>query len=280
MRNGFKFNERHSSDFGVTVKTKSRPLRPSVKTALLDLPCRDGAYDFSKVNSLQRELFNERTFVMELSIAAENIYAMQNTLSALSLWLGGGGNLIFDDLPLVIWSASVSDEIIYMPEHGGSKAVIEASFRAKPFGRAIFDSDGPVLGCEIRLGEKIPIGLKNIHTYTVSGSGTLTVYNWGDRPATPIIEITGAKGEVTLSLGESSLSFTAAEITLADFEKQRIEDADGGNITVSGEFFEFPAGRSELLYTGTGTAVIHICFNPGFMYNMNTAAMDWGGLYA
>ena len=31
MRNGFIFKDRHSSDFGVTVRTKSRPILPSVK---------------------------------------------------------------------------------------------------------------------------------------------------------------------------------------------------------------------------------------------------------
>ena len=50
MRNGFIFKDRHSSDFGVTVRTKSRPILPSVKENIVDLPYRDGGYDFSKAN--------------------------------------------------------------------------------------------------------------------------------------------------------------------------------------------------------------------------------------
>lgn len=34
MRNGFIFKDRHSSDFDVTVRTKSRPILPSVKRIL------------------------------------------------------------------------------------------------------------------------------------------------------------------------------------------------------------------------------------------------------
>ena len=50
MRNGFIFKDRHSSDFDVTVRTKSRPILPSVKENIVDLPYRDGGYDFSKSN--------------------------------------------------------------------------------------------------------------------------------------------------------------------------------------------------------------------------------------
>lgn len=49
MRNGFIFKDRHSSDFGVTVRTKSRPILPSVKENIVDLPYRDGGYDFQKL---------------------------------------------------------------------------------------------------------------------------------------------------------------------------------------------------------------------------------------
>ena len=54
MRNGFIFKDRHSSDFGVTVRTKSRPILPSVKENIVDLPYRDGGYDFSKANPFGR----------------------------------------------------------------------------------------------------------------------------------------------------------------------------------------------------------------------------------
>ena len=49
MRNGFIFKDRHSSDFDVTVRTKSRPILPSVKENIVDLPYRDGVYEYSRL---------------------------------------------------------------------------------------------------------------------------------------------------------------------------------------------------------------------------------------
>lgn len=280
MRNGFTFKGRHSSEFGVTVKTKSRPLRPSVKTSSVSLPCRDGVYDFSEANALGRECFNERTFVIEIAAIADDIYQMQDKLSALSLWLCGGGELIFDDMPLVKWVCKVSDEIIYMPERGGRKSVIEVSMRVKPFGIAIFDSDGPEINFDMVLGTNIPIGLADMHTYSFSGSKTMTVVNWGNRPARPVISISGASGNLSLSLGGKELSFACGGEVTVDFDKQSVTDSEGNYIAVSGDFFEFPPGESALSVSGSGNIKAHMVFSPEFMYNLNLDFVDWGSEYA
>ena len=68
MKNGFIFKDRHSSDFGVTVRTKSRPILPSVKENIVDLPYRDGGYDFSKANPFGREFYNDRIFTVTFNI--------------------------------------------------------------------------------------------------------------------------------------------------------------------------------------------------------------------
>lgn len=280
MRNGFTFKGRHSSEFGVTVKTKSRPLRPSVKTSFVSLPCRDGVYDFSEANALGRECFNERTFVIEIAAIADDIYQMQDKLSALSLWLCGGGELIFDDMPLVKWVCKVSDEIIYMPERGGRKSVIEVSMRVKPFGIAIFDSDGPEINFDMVLGTNIPIGLADMHTYSFSGSKTMTVVNWGNRPARPVISISGASGNLSLSLGGKELSFACGGEVTVDFDKQSVTDSEGNYIAVSGDFFEFPPGETALSVSGSGNIKAHMVFSPEFMYNLNLDFVDWGSEYA
>ena len=68
MRNGFIFKDRHSSDFDVTVRTKSRPILPSVKENIVDLPYRDGVYDFSKANPFGREFYNDRIFTVTFNM--------------------------------------------------------------------------------------------------------------------------------------------------------------------------------------------------------------------
>ena len=155
MRNGFIFKDRHSSDFGVTVRTKSRPILPSVKENIVDLPYRDGGYDFSKANPFGREFYNDRIFTVTFNIYADNLAEMQRNLSLLSLWLCGEGELIFDDMPFSKWRGKVSDEVIYMPEYSGRKAVMEVSFRAEPFCKCIFDTEGPALEMPFMLDANI-----------------------------------------------------------------------------------------------------------------------------
>ena len=38
MRNGFYFKNKHSNDFGVTVQTQSRPIKPEMKIQTYDSP--------------------------------------------------------------------------------------------------------------------------------------------------------------------------------------------------------------------------------------------------
>ena len=206
MRNGFKFKDKHSSEFGVTVKTKSRPIRPEAKVHTLDIPCRDGAYDFSEANQAGREYFYDRTFIITINVCEDNLYTLQNKLSLISGWLMGKGELIFDDMPHTVWYGRVSDEIIYMPNHGGKNAALEVSVRVRPFGKCIFGTDGPVLDMDIKLDNNIPISLDETVHYEVSGATDIAVWNFGERPARPSIRIHGGRN-IILSLGGKTISF-------------------------------------------------------------------------
>ncbi len=282
MRNGFKFKDIHSSFFGVSVKTKSRPIRPSAKTFLAEVPCRDGCYDFSASNPYGREFYNDRIFTVSMSVYADNMTLMQKKLTQLSNWLCGKGDLIFDDMPLVKWTGSVSDEIIYMPEHEGRKAVIEVTFSTEPFSKCIFNTDGPAIGTDaICIGDNIPIGIDEVYTYTVSGSADLTVMNVGDRYARPVVEILGNTSGVKLSLADKSLSFTASGDVTVDFEKQSVNDASG-TVNVSGMFFEFEHGENILHIENSNTdeLTVKIHYTPQFMYNLYFDDMNWGDVSA
>ena len=221
MRNGFTFKDRHSSEFGVTVRTKSRPITAGLKSFTADLPYRDGEYDFSAANPQGRAHYAKRIFVMSLSLRADNLGALQGKISKLALWLTGSGKLIFDDLPLVVWNGTVTDEIVYMPEHGGTKAEVEVSFSAEPFGEGIFGTEGPLIGHPLPIGSDIPLSTDCAYTYTVNSSGNICVVNFGDMPVSPVIKITGNTGNITLSLGEKTLSFSAVgESVTVDFARQ------------------------------------------------------------
>ena len=276
MRSGFKFKDKHSSFFGVTVKTKSRPIRPEAKVYTLDIPCRDGAYDFSEANQAGREYFYDRTFVITISVCADNIHTLQDRLSQLSSWLMGSGELIFDDMPNTVWYGRISDEIIYMPNHGGSSATFEVSMRVRPFGKCIFGTEGPVLDIEMMIDNTIPLALDETMHYVVSGSGTIAVRNFGERPLRPCIHIQGANA-VILKLDGKTLSFESKGECIVDFEKQSVIAA-GNNVEVSGEFFEFMPGKNLLYFenSGSGAVTIDVSYTPEFNYGVNLEAIDWG----
>lgn len=276
MRNGFKFKDKHSSDFGVTVKTKSRPIRPEAKVYTLDIPCRDGVYDFSEANQAGREYFYDRTFVITVNVCADNLYTLQDKLSLLSAWLIGSGELIFDDMPNTVWYGKISDEIIYMPNHGGKNSVMEISLRVRPFGKCIFGTDGPVLDTYIRLDNTIPLALNETMHYEISGGANIAVWNFGERPIRPCIHIQGGKN-IILTLNSKTLSFDSGGDCAVDFDKQSVI-VKGESVGVKGEFFEFQAGDN-LLYienSNSATVKIDVSYTPEFNYGVNLEVIDWG----
>lgn len=276
MRSGFYYKDRHSSEFGVTVRTKSRPILPAMKRFTQDMPYRDGEYDFSGANPHSREHYYGRTFAVSLAVTADNLALLQGKISKMSIWLCGRGKLIFDDMPLIVWDAVISDEVIYMPERGGKCAVLEVSFRAEPFGECIFGTDGPTLDMPVRLDDMIPIGLEVLYTYTVTGTGSVDVINFGDRPVRPVIKIDGAKGDVTLTLGGGSISFKGEKRVAVDFDKQTVT-GDTGDIMAEGAFFEFPEGLSRLkISTDSQNKLdVTVSFTPEYVYDADFSEDRW-----
>ncbi len=278
MRNGFNFNGTHSSQFGVSVKTKSRPIRPSARSAYLQVPYRDGSYDFSTSNPYGREFYNDRQFSVTISVCADNLNLMQKKLTQLSSWLCGSGELIFDDIPLVVWTGSVTDEIIYMPEHRGHTAVLEVTFTVRPFSDCVFDMNGPYIGMDsIVLDDSFPISIDELYTYTVSGNGDVVIMNVGDRPVRPVIEISGDTADIRLGLNGKYILFNADGDTVVDFDRQSITNKNG-RVKITGEFFEFPKGENILNVknSSSGELTLVVNYKPQFMYNLCFDDMDWG----
>lgn len=278
MRCGFKFNNHHSNEYGVTVRTKSRPIRPSVKTFYSDSPYCDGEYDFTEANGDKREHYNSRVFTVSLSLTANNLTELQGKISKISLWLGGKGELVFDDIPHIVWRGRVTDEVIYMPNHGGTTAMMEVSFRVSPFGKGTFDTKGPQIGMPLEIGYSLPIGLDELYTYTVSGSGDIKVINFGDVNARPVIDIEGNGGSVTLTLGDKSLTFKCGAKVSVDFERQLILDGDNNLVKATGDFFELCEGENIIHLTSTteNPLAVTVTFTPEYMYSVDYNENRWG----
>ena len=277
MRYGFTFKDIHSSEYGVTVRTKSRPIIPERKSFTVSLPYRDGEYDFSEANADGREHYSNRVFRLSLTVTADDLGALQAKIGKLSKWLCGSGDMIFDDIPLVVWRGKITDEIIFMPEHSGHSATMEISFSAEPFGKNIFGTEGPRLGDPIPLDSDIPLSMDELYTCTINGSGKTNFTNFGDRPARPVFLLEGTDGTVTMSVGDKSLSFTASGSVTVDFKKQLVTDRNGA-LRISGDFYEFPVGRSALHITHSGSSALNVTaiFEPEFMYTADYEDIDWG----
>lgn len=276
MRNGFKFKGVHSSEYGVTVRTKSRPLRPEVKSFTVDMPCRDGVYDFTRANPMEREYYYERNITVSMAVCAPSLGEMQNKLSRIALWLTGNGELVFDDMPYTVWQGRLIDEIVYLPEHAGKSAVLEVVFRVQPFSSCAFDSDGPELDFSVPLDVNIPIGIDAHLTGTVTGSGNIRVLNFGDRPVRPVIKLTGNVGNIIMTACGKTLSFAATGEVSVDCENQSVI-SDDDYLAVSGEFFELKSGANTIHIENSNTSEIQaeVSYSPQFTYAVDFEMIDW-----
>lgn len=285
MKTGFTFKGRHSDEFGLVMKTSSRPILPEMKSYTYESPLMDGVYDFSAANSYGREFYRNRSFTLIMQVYAENLAELQHKISHISVWLTGRGELIFDDTPLVKWCASVLNGIDYAPEKYGRKAVLSVSFDVQPFSECIFDTaDGPALDMPIMLDTAIPIDTEAALTF---GTNTINVTNcgtWYVRP-TLIFDVSESSGCFTnlsvecggkqLSIGMVSSSYNLKKIVI-DLEKHTVKDGNGINLMkyVSGEFFELAPGKNTIKSAGNiAPFKTQVIYTPEFMYDFDA---DWG----
>lgn len=274
MRTGFIFNGKHTKEFeGVTVKTKDRPLFPSVKEQVFSSDDMDGEYDFSDIGG--HEYYNTRTFQIEFAVAADNLPELQRKLSQLSLWFKGRGTLIFDDIPFVKWNARVVDSVSYMPEHGGKKALLTVSYKAQPFSELIFDTlNGPCLDSEIELDTPIPIMTSAYYMFAEAGTYK-NVPNVGDVSVKPIITVTGARGTTKIAVNGTEISVNYSGDYIIDCEKEQVYNSSINLMKqTTGSFFELQPGTDNVI-TLSGTAAIQINYTPKYLYSVDLENMKW-----
>lgn len=270
MQIGFTYKDKHTSDFGVTALTQSRPVLPEVKSYTFEAAAADGEYDFTEANEFAREFYKDRVIEVDIQAGAGNIDELQHTVTRLSKWLCGKGELIFDDIPLVIWDARIIDTVTYKPELAGRKTVLSVSFRAKPLARLVFEvPDGPVLDDKIPLDSNIPLDMTSYFIFT--GQGDHRFINIGDAPVKPILTVSGAA-----SLTCNGHTLTVPRSCTVDCERQVVTDASGNSImnAVTGSFFELAAGDNTLYISADIT--VQARYTPQFIYNADFDDVEWG----
>lgn len=291
MRSGFTFKGRHTSEFDLTVKTKARPIRSEIKEYTYDAPAADGEVDMSDANLYKRVFYKNRIFEYEMQTSAPSLAELQRKISRIGAWLTGKGDLIFDDMPAVIWKAKVIDQISYTPEIYGCKAAMEVAFKVPPFSVGAVDVSGGVkLGDMVRLGENLPLDTTQYYTINVPYSGYVntTLINAGTWYMRPVIRVTSAgtfkqlyfintdTGDKLMYVSDNN-NISGA---VFDCERQTAVDSSGNSIMgyISGTFLEFPPGETGIrimTHDQASAVTVNIEYVPRFVYNSDFEHITW-----
>ncbi len=189
MKKGFTFKNRHSGEFGILMKTRSRRLIPEAKSCFYTAPLMDGSYDFSAANNAGREFYNDRVFELDIQMTASRLDELERKCARAASWLTGSGELVFDSMPLAVWTGRFVSELSFTPERHGKKAVISAVFQARPIGRASFTTGGGIrLGDGVPLDSDIPLDMSAYFEKRLAhGENEIDFVNLGDFYVRPVL---------------------------------------------------------------------------------------------
>lgn len=273
MLTGFSFKGTHSRDMPVVMATKTRPILPEMKRVTMEADAADGVIDSSAANELGRPLYNERIFTINMLVKAKDIYELQRKLSKISVWLCGSGELIFDDMPAVVWDASVISGVDYAPEREGRKAILSVSFNVKPFSRAVCSAENITIGTRIPIGSKIPIGLRRSMTHTFNAADitddnkyqyTFNLVNIGSAHTKPVITISGIAGnmagistEILLEVNSKPLSVSLS-LNRPDMGGTLIVDMEKSMVTLNRNALAPDSGYLSELKPGENVITVSI----------------------
>lgn len=284
MRSGFTFKNKHTSEFeGVTVKTRDRPIFPSVKEAVASAAEMDGEYDFTEAAG--HEHYNTRNFQMDFFVVASGLSQLQKRLTALSRWFKGRGTLIFDDLPMAKWDVRIIDSVSYMPEHGGGKALVSVTYKAQPFSECIFSvPEGPKLEDNVPLDTDIPLDMTDYLTFSLNGEAIYTdIPCVGDIHIKPIVKIIGATAPIIFTCNGATLQIDGItsenenDTIIIDCEKELVTKS-GENImmNVTGSFGELQPGTDNSINYNAVGGTAQISYVPHFLYDAAFDEDTWG----
>lgn len=281
MKAGFTFKNRHSGEFGITVKTKSRPIVPEQKIYSYDIPLMDGEYDMTSSNPYGRPFYKNRLFELELSIAGASLGELQHKAARIASWLTGNGELIFDDTSACKWNTRVCSDVSFVPEHRGRMAKMNVVFRVD-IGEATFNTaDGIKLSDGVRLDSDLPLDISvQFEKTLIKGKNQIDFINIGDYFVRPMFEFTGEAKSITVNSGSKSITVQNpyGSGTVIDFEKCRTTSTSGYNLLslTEGDFFEFSGGKTQITVSVDAQSTLIMHYTPRTIYNFNFTDIDWG----
>jgi predicted phage tail component-like protein len=129
---GLTFNERHSSDFGLVLESKSiQP--PSKKKIKVNIPFMNGSYDFSNLGTNGEVTYTERVITVVLGLPTRSKIELHLLYSQILLWLQDvvKSQLTFDDITDCYYMAEVETAPSFDELNKFGKLTV--TFIAEPF---------------------------------------------------------------------------------------------------------------------------------------------------
>lgn len=271
MMYGFTYRGRHSSEFGLLMNTKDRPVMPPMRKEKATAMYRDGDVDYS--NSGGRIYYDDRIVKLTLTVIKPELRQTHDTVSKIVSWLSGWyDELIFDDMPYTVWLARPEDlGSIEASLHRIGKFTVQ--FRCKPFNRDILDFAPVKVGAKVPIGRMIPINYQcDTEISFESGAKEISFNNVGDAPTYPIINISALKdsyiSSIQIELNGCMLAYKKifSEISFDCFFWRAMSGGEEVTSAVSGDYPELIPGENKITITASDSGKLTINGYPQYLY--------------
>lgn len=231
---GFKFNDKHSEDFKICVRTESIPYIAPKRQTVVEVFGRDGQYVFE-------DGYDNISIELACSIVNDSLVDRRATARQIALWLANTGKLIFDYEPTIEYQVVKVVNDIKGVFRGYALPVddFNVTFECKPY------------------QEQVAYNPIEDRIFYPSAGETLNVPNNGTYKALPIICLTGGATSVTIG----GFTFAGLNGTVyIDCNDKVVYNTSGSSkvnrmTSFSGNFPQLNPGINSFLVSGTITTL-------------------------
>ena len=166
---GFTFNDQHSTDYGMTMRSVDRTALPPLRRRELEVPGRHGRYDF------EGNTYDNRTITITCHIKADTFPGLRQKMRLVAGWLKNKGRLMFDDEQDKFYISRLYSQVPL--EQQSRNGIVDLVFECEPFAYSSINTT------EVTRTNEDPIFIYNngsVETpaeYTIINDGATSVTN-------------------------------------------------------------------------------------------------------
>ena len=250
------------SELGLGVfRNSQRPILSSTVDNTVTIPGMHGAYDFGAT-------MGPKQFELECAFIEKNHMELQQRASALAAFLLDGDgrprtmDIVFANSPDRKYSVRYVGSLNIDRISGlGTFTLPFTAF--DPFAYSVTSSLDVNVDSEILVDSDINVDISYSHTiYTPQ---TITVFNYGNQNAQPVITIRNEFSTLSLSVGGVEFTYNTYMNGVLEIDfKRKTVSRSGVNLlkNTNARFGKIPVGESQILVNGTGlNMIMDIQFN-------------------